>query len=552
MRIRLSYVILLAALALGAAFDVLFFEHEPEGINVLLAEVLFIGFSLALAKSQKIVVPFAAKVAAGFSLAFAATFAIWTSQTSTALAFVGFLVANTLFAVFMLGEAAHFRHPFDILASLVVTPIKHAVHALPFVRTLMPERLSPKAASVVKALLIATPILLVFIAIFSAADPVFNSYIENFFTWIENWLNLGNVITHGFFIGFFVVLFGLFFAASFWKRREHAPKAHNTTARAILESKIILGSVAVLFALFLIISSVALFGGEAAFDTLGVTYSEYARQGFGQLSAAAALVIGLIMTLRVLHSEKVDKHLVGLQGILLVEAGLVLISAFMRLSMYIGAYGYTPARLFGLWFFTLVGVVLLMTLANVVTRRSQQVLVTQMLVVSGLAMLLFVASAPDARAVRLNAGWAANNGKELPLDHSIYALSAEAYPTIIDVYSAEVPKEDVRALAPSVADYCSALASGKRLHEMTDEERALYDDYMARREIFNLIHNSENEHTDSAWQTWNWSRYRAAQLGEKVKETPEWLQNVEALIASGFTVDYRGLGTSPLCDTLNQ
>ncbi|MBI1908492.1 DUF4173 domain-containing protein [Candidatus Uhrbacteria bacterium] len=461
MQIRFSYVLLLAAFALAGAFDVLFYDHAPTGINVLLADLLFLGVSLALAKTQNLRVPFAAKVAGGFALAFSATFAIWTSPWSLGFDYVGLIVANILFAVFLLGEAAHYRHPVEVLMHLVVTPVIHAIDALPFTRTLMPQGLSPKDRSIVKAVLIAIPILLVFLAIFAGADAVFRNVIDGAIDWIESWMDIETLVSHGFFLGFFVVLFGLFFAAAFWKRRTPRAVEHASLSRAVLESKIILGSVAVLFALFLIISGSTLFG-FGSFADLGMTYSEYARQGFGQLSAAAALVIGLIMTLRVLHGETVDKRLTGLQAILLTEAGLVLISAFIRLGLYITAYGYTPARLFGLWFFALVGVFLLMTLGNIIMRKPQHALVTQMLIVTGVAILLFTVSAPDARSVRLNASWAQEHNEKFPLEDARH-LSAEAAPALLDVTGLE----------------------------FSDFEE------------------------DEGWQTWNFSRVRAKEIGKR-------------------------------------
>lgn len=437
MHIRLSYVLLLAAFAISLVFDVLFYKAENLGINMVIAELVFLGVSLWLAKTQKVAITWPAKVAAGFALAFAATFAIWTSPWSLTMCLIGFLVANTLFAVYVLGEAAHFRHPFEVLAHLVVAPAKHAIFAIPFFRTLLPERMGPQARTVVKAIIIALPILLVFTLIFVAADAVFQSYIVDAFRGINDWASVGNVVGHVFFVGFFVVLFGLFFAAAFWRRKEFAKKSADATARAVLESKIILGSVVGLFAIFILVSGSALFGGSAALANLDITYAEYARQGFGQLCAAAALVIGLIMTLRVLHTETVDKKLLGLQVVLLVEAGLVLVSAFMRLGMYIDAYGYTPARLFGMWFFALITVFLALTLINTITKKHQSMLVMQMLNVTAVAVLLFTIASPDALSVRMNAARANSLWDSHEREINLRNLTEEAYSAVLETFGTE-------------------------------------------------------------------------------------------------------------------
>lgn len=549
MHIRLSYVLLLAAFVVSLVFDVLFYSAENLGINMLLAELAFLGVSLWLAKSQKITVTRPAKIAAGFALAFALTFAIWTSPWSLTMCLVGFLVANTLFAVFVLGEAAHFRHPFDIISHLIVAPAKHAIFAIPFVRTLLPERLGPQAQSVVKAIIIALPILLIFTLIFAAADAVFQSHIVNAFRGIDNWASVENIVGHVFFLGFFVVLMGLFFAAAFWRRKEFPKKSPDLTARAVLESKIILGSVAGLFAIFIVVSGAALFGGSAVFADLDITYAEYARQGFGQLCAAAALVIGLILTLRVLHTETVDKRLMGLQVVLLVEAGLVLVSAFMRLGMYIDAYGYTPARLFGMWFFALITVFLALTLVNTITQKHQSALVMQMLNISAVAILLFAVIAPDALSVRMNAA-RADAEHPLTFERGLQDLSEEAYPTIARVYADSAqPTENhwrLREPAPTFEEYCTALV-GKSLRDMSSDERKIHSDYVSRSSILNFFH-ADRETTDT-WQSWNLARSRATHVDAEI---PEWLDEAHTFIDGGFALDAKGIGQSPSCEQSTQ
>ncbi|MEK7459360.1 MAG: DUF4173 domain-containing protein [Patescibacteria group bacterium] len=424
MKLKLSYVLAIAALTLALVVDVLFYSAPNIGLNMLLAEAAFVGISVWIARSQKIAVTRPAMVAAGFALAFAATFAVWTSTWSLTMDFISFLVANLLFVAFMLGETHRFRHPMEIVSHLFLVPAKHAVYALPFVRTLLPEKASAQTRTVVKAIIIALPILFVFTLVFVAADAVFRSYIVDFFTQLNEWFSVGNVIGHGMFVGFFFVLFCLFFAAAFWRKMMFGKKHADAPARAVLESKIILGSVAVLFAVFLVVSGSALFGGTAAFANLDITYSQYAREGFGQLCAASILVIGLLMTLRVLHTELVDKKLLGLQITLLAEAALVLVSAFMRLGMYINAYGYTPARLFGLWFFALITIFLALTLVNILHRKHQSTLVTQILLVAAGAILLFTVLNPDALSTRLNAA-----RTDLDLRNGLPNLENTDYPT---------------------------------------------------------------------------------------------------------------------------
>ena len=55
----------------------------------------------------------------------------------------------------------------------------------------------------------------------------------------------------------------------------------------------------VLFAAFVVLQLAALFGGdEHVLRTAGLTYAEYAREGFAQLMAVAALTLAMIALAR--------------------------------------------------------------------------------------------------------------------------------------------------------------------------------------------------------------------------------------------------------------
>ena len=82
----------------------------------------------------------------------------------------------------------------------------------------------------------------------------------------------------------------------------------------------------------------------------GVTFAEYARQGFGELSLATTIVGAIILILEYARpielSENARKMLIRLELALLVALELVLFSAFRRVALYEDAYGFTTARLF--------------------------------------------------------------------------------------------------------------------------------------------------------------------------------------------------------------
>jgi two-component system sensor histidine kinase BaeS len=81
----------------------------------------------------------------------------------------------------------------------------------------------------------------------------------------------------------------------------------------------------------------------------GVTFAEFARRGFGQLSFAATLVGAIILILEYTRpgtvTERERSTLRRLELALIIAVELVLISAFRRVILYEQAYGFTTARL---------------------------------------------------------------------------------------------------------------------------------------------------------------------------------------------------------------
>lgn len=79
----------------------------------------------------------------------------------------------------------------------------------------------------------------------------------------------------------------------------------------------------------------------------GLTYSEYAVRGFSQLLWVAAINLGVFSI--GLCRTRPHRGLKPLLALLLLATAVVLLSAFVRLGLYIGAYALTWKRLLSLW-----------------------------------------------------------------------------------------------------------------------------------------------------------------------------------------------------------
>ena len=88
-----------------------------------------------------------------------------------------------------------------------------------------------------------------------------------------------------------------------------------------------------------------LFGGQDTLAAAGMSYSHYARRGYFELVAAAALAGGILVFLEYQVVGRTRGYLalaIGLVGLTIV----VLASAVLRLRLYQDAYGWTELRLY--------------------------------------------------------------------------------------------------------------------------------------------------------------------------------------------------------------
>ena len=89
-----------------------------------------------------------------------------------------------------------------------------------------------------------------------------------------------------------------------------------------------------------------LFGGLDTLAAAGMTYSAYARRGYFELVAAAALSGGILVVLEYQVARATRAYMalaIGLVGLTLV---VLAIAAVLRLQLYQDAYGWTELRLY--------------------------------------------------------------------------------------------------------------------------------------------------------------------------------------------------------------
>lgn len=192
---------------------------------------------------------------------------------------------------------------------------------------------------------VSVSLLLLFGALFASADPEFSRLVES----VLPRDGLGNPLAR-LMLGVLVACAAL--AAAYLRRRTPtldalAPAPARPLAR--WEWAVPLALLDLLFAAFVAVQVRALFGGDGhVLGTAGLTYAEYARQGFWQLSAVTVLTLLVIAVAvrRIDTSAARDRALARvLLGPLCLLALVVVASAVHRMALYESTFGFTRLRL---------------------------------------------------------------------------------------------------------------------------------------------------------------------------------------------------------------
>lgn len=195
-------------------------------------------------------------------------------------------------------------------------------------------RSGPALGSVLKGLVMVVPLLILFGALFMAADPGYS-------------LELGRLLDHAWEVipaSVRWLLFGLFFlgSARYLARSAASGSAGIPRAGDPLALAVVLAGLNLLFASFLVCQSRYLFAGQAP---PGLSLAEYARHGFFELFWASVLVLALIIALYTRLYLQPGSGLARFLAAILVGLTFGLVaSCVRRMDLYILGCGLTLTR----------------------------------------------------------------------------------------------------------------------------------------------------------------------------------------------------------------
>ncbi|MEU6722222.1 DUF4153 domain-containing protein [Nonomuraea wenchangensis] len=281
----------------------------------------------------------------------------------------------------------------------------------------------------VAALGITAVLLLVFGLLFASADAVFASYAERLMAapaWAESLP--GRIVL---FALFAVLLAAVVLVALRPVNDPMGPERKFAVSRSVW--LVPLTAVNLLFASFVAVQITALFGGDTlVLRTAGLTYAEYARQGFFQLVVVSVFVLGIVAAAAgLLRTGRRERWvLAGLLGVLCALTMVVLASALHRMSLYTDAYGLSRLRLSvqaTVWWLGAVFALVLLAGAARLTGRGSGWLPRTIVLVTGLGLGAFALVNPDLRvaATQVEVRGVANLDSDYLGD-----LGAEAVPAL--------------------------------------------------------------------------------------------------------------------------
>ncbi|MFC4614427.1 DUF4153 domain-containing protein [Cellulomonas algicola] len=299
------------------------------------------------------------------------------------------------------------------------------VRALPWLRHGAGDAVGARRQQVLRvgrAVALAAVVVVVFGALFASADRVFASLLPRF----DLGVLPGQVV---------VALLVAVAVATNAQLAAHPPgwsalRPGPGRPAGVVEWAIPVVALDLVVFAFVTVQATALAGGHRhVLETAGLTYAQYARQGFAQLVVATALTL-VVVAVAARHAPRgTGRERVVVRaglGVLCVGTLGVVTSALLRMDLYVDAFGLTRLRLWVALAEAAMGVVLVLVLVAGVRWRAGW-LPTAVLGVVGATVLVLAAVDPDAQIVRHNTG----ADLDVPLDvRYLQGLSADAVPAV--------------------------------------------------------------------------------------------------------------------------
>jgi hypothetical protein len=313
-----------------------------------------------------------------------------------------------------------------------------------------------------RGLLLSIPLLLVFGGLFSSADAGFEALVRRLFDW-----DLADLLAN-----LWAVLLWAWLAGGWLRQLALPPTGQDQIVGrprwlglGIGELGIALGSLDLLFLVFVVLQLPYLFGGAARVQAIAdLTYAEYARRGFFELVTVAALALAVLLgadwALR--RRGPRDEWLLRALAVTLVALlFVVLASALQRMLLYQAQYGLTELRLYVTACIGWLAVVFLWLVATVLRGRRERFAAGAL--AAGLAALIALTVLnPDDLIARVNLARTQVGAAQPPDVAYLTSLSADAVPALVGGLPGLPPGERRQAATTLLQNWSPAAMSDWR------------------------------------------------------------------------------------------
>lgn len=320
------------------------------------------------------------------------------------------LMAHTLYSSNKFKLKNIFDLAFEWIKGWFIRPFSAIAKMIEIIGTMFGSKNYSFFAKVAIGLAVSVPILWVILPLLCKGDLVFGYYFGN----ILNNIVIGNIILH--FV--FVFLFTIFIFSFLWNVCNEDMKGLGKIQKITLDpviSSVVLIVILICYGLFCAVQFTYLFAGAGLPSDL--TYSEYSRAGFWELIFIAAInlfIFGIVLE----FSPKINalKALKVMLFLLVLSTFIMQVSAFLRLKLYIDAYGMTWLRMFSMWFIFYLFAVLILCVVRLKIERLPIIGVSLIILLAWFTVLGY--SQPEKFIEKYNAR---HNVIEVKINDNYYA-----------------------------------------------------------------------------------------------------------------------------------
>ena len=281
-------------------------------------------------------------------------------------------------------------------------------------------------------IIVGVPMVIILASLLSEADMVFENMFEQF---LDNYMNPWVICQIIFKMAVGTIgIYSLICGAAVKNMKEDVKDKRNAQPVAAISCMAI---IAVVYLIFCGVQIIYLFLGQGTLPD-GVTYSDYARQGFFQLLTVS--LINLVMVLCCIKYFKRSRILNGILLVICLCTYIMIGSAVYRMLLYVGQYQLTFLRIFVLWFLAMLSI--LMIGVTVIIYRNEFPLFKHCLVTITVFYLIFAWMRPDYVIASYNVAHMTDENRYETVQYLSGHLSADAAPVIAEIEGIDDMKKE--------------------------------------------------------------------------------------------------------------